>query len=1020
WSRLLDLLSELQRCLIRKVSRSPADSIRVQQLSAYTTVLVQQQCNLLIAANRDARAFGLLRLRYAVGLLERSSCGVLLSDLLLSLASLVAENRGQQFAGLYEIGLLVEPLLACLDSLNRRCANLLREDAEDAALPSFGDSGAAAGATAYGRYLEECVAPQPVIRPVDVHNHNLLGGCWVIINGRVYDLLLIPDLAQSAYRGLLRHKGRDATEAFHLLAAASPGGPADSLEALRACYIGEYLNSDPALGEVESPLLHVERCVAMLFSVSLAALFRETGNCQTAAAGGTGGIFDSLPECVLRCARTEPRRLVDTEKEEAAESASSTLMTDDSAGSVVVDLDKSIAGCHGDNRLLKLLIANRHRSALLTSFSRLVDSCSRAAGCHVPVDLPPDHPVLAACRLAMAAMLQLLDLGFYAEQLATDWHQASKTDDTELPPPAPDVSVPFQHLCRLQTRLKQELLRRAQHQQAGKEAASSVRRRCLFLLENFDCAVDFLSRDSTTSTSASNRWRRAADGVLKDSALLTARTKTAASATSSAATKSEAASARWSTVYSALRDSASMARLRRRLQGVGVDRQLMDKLQAFILGQEPFDTADARTRLTQAANVCLVRVGVLRRLRLALVPCSAADSDETAQADAAGPGSTPLLASVRCFLLHCWLASHGGPDLSLGRLTPSLAGRTVSVQLSDEFRCFVAALGNELRRQLFDADWELALINGAGANRTVHFGQLPSAGWVALLLNALMQTDALNQLVDSGFLALLQTVARLVDADDPVRSLPTSAPAMGPVVESSRSRRHVPYSPLHGPELVALMKIGTRVVRGQDWKWGHQDDGNSVGTIVGELGDDGWIRVNWDSGGTNSYRMGREGKYDLKLAEPPMISVEDDDDDEDFDDDIGEFDDSVDFSDNDIDYEVDGEVSNVVAVVDGADQRQQKLDDDASNVADRRHRRHQNYRRRRLSKSKLSTDARRRLQQERRRRAVESEARHPDCGLRRICSAWRVGLLHRVASQPDCLDQRCWDRLAAFVYDALA
>lgn len=27
--------------------------------------------------------------------------------------------------------------------------------------------------------------------------------------------------------------------------------------------------------------------------------------------------------------------------------------------------------------------------------------------------------------------------------------------------------------------------------------------------------------------------------------------------------------------------------------------------------------------------------------------------------------------------------------------------------------------------------------------------------------------------------------------------------------------------------------------------------------------------MQWDNGSTNSYRMGKEGKYDLKLAEPP-------------------------------------------------------------------------------------------------------------------------------------------------------
>ncbi|XP_066141939.1 E3 ubiquitin-protein ligase HERC2 isoform X1 [Euwallacea fornicatus] len=75
---------------------------------------------------------------------------------------------------------------------------------------------------------------------------------------------------------------------------------------------------------------------------------------------------------------------------------------------------------------------------------------------------------------------------------------------------------------------------------------------------------------------------------------------------------------------------------------------------------------------------------------------------------------------------------------------------------------------------------------------------------------------------------------------------------------------------LTGPELANLMKIGTRVVRGADWKWGDQD-GNppGVGRIIAELGDDSWIRVEWANGTTNSYRMGVEGKYDLTLAALP-------------------------------------------------------------------------------------------------------------------------------------------------------
>lgn len=100
-------------------------------------------------------------------------------------------------------------------------------------------------------------------------------------------------------------------------------------------------------------------------------------------------------------------------------------------------------------------------------------------------------------------------------------------------------------------------------------------------------------------------------------------------------------------------------------------------------------------------------------------------------------------------------------------------------------------------------------------------------------------------------------------------------------------------APPTGPRLAAAMKLGTRVVRGKDWKWGDQvlfnwsnhsfircfiyslysifKDGPppSEGRIVGELGEDGWVRVEWDTGTTNSYRMGKEGRYDLRLARSP-------------------------------------------------------------------------------------------------------------------------------------------------------
>lgn len=64
---------------------------------------------------------------------------------------------------------------------------------------------------------------------------------------------------------------------------------------------------------------------------------------------------------------------------------------------------------------------------------------------------------------------------------------------------------------------------------------------------------------------------------------------------------------------------------------------------------------------------------------------------------------------------------------------------------------------------------------------------------------------------------------------------------------------------------------GARVVRGVDWRWDDQD-GCCEGTVTGEI-HNGWIDVKWDHGVRNSYRMGAEGKYDLKLANSENISM---------------------------------------------------------------------------------------------------------------------------------------------------
>jgi len=58
---------------------------------------------------------------------------------------------------------------------------------------------------------------------------------------------------------------------------------------------------------------------------------------------------------------------------------------------------------------------------------------------------------------------------------------------------------------------------------------------------------------------------------------------------------------------------------------------------------------------------------------------------------------------------------------------------------------------------------------------------------------------------------------------------------------------------------------GDRVKRGPDWEWGNQDGGDGLGTVQSRDGA-GWCEVEWDNGGSNSYRVGKDGAHDLCSA----------------------------------------------------------------------------------------------------------------------------------------------------------
>ena len=57
---------------------------------------------------------------------------------------------------------------------------------------------------------------------------------------------------------------------------------------------------------------------------------------------------------------------------------------------------------------------------------------------------------------------------------------------------------------------------------------------------------------------------------------------------------------------------------------------------------------------------------------------------------------------------------------------------------------------------------------------------------------------------------------------DPEVQVPETGAVLCTVLEEQKSRKQNQQPPLSGPELAAMMKIGTVVMRGVDWKWGDQ------------------------------------------------------------------------------------------------------------------------------------------------------------------------------------------------------
>ncbi|KAJ8962033.1 hypothetical protein NQ314_005815 [Rhamnusium bicolor] len=209
---------------------------------------------------------------------------------------------------------------------------------------------------------------------------------------------------------------------------------------------------------------------------------------------------------------------------------------------------------------------------------------------------------------------------------------------------------------------------------------------------------------------------------------------------------------------------------------------------------------------------------------------------------------TYLLNSVRYSIINGYLGlekkgeymKHCLDDIQL--VTPFLKTEMLLYQLAVTEWCIETLRGYILR----DVPARSGKTKGANAKVSLNLGtytllrDIPRARMLLAILGILASNCynalELSPLVNSGVISSVLGLLKQAGSDQSiVRKVSEFYVLYADMIESSKPKT----SCLSGPELASLMKLGTRVVRGADWKWGDQD-GNppGEGRVIGELGDD--------------------------------------------------------------------------------------------------------------------------------------------------------------------------------------
>ena len=101
-------------------------------------------------------------------------------------------------------------------------------------------------------------------------------------------------------------------------------------------------------------------------------------------------------------------------------------------------------------------------------------------------------------------------------------------------------------------------------------------------------------------------------------------------------------------------------------------------------------------------------------------------------------------------------------------------------------------------------------------------GALPVARFLLATLGILTaehNASDMSLILNSGAVGLAQTIMRLAG---PCEATGEEDASLAAIIDEAKAAKKAPIIPMTGPDMAKRMKIGTRVVRGPDWKWGDQ------------------------------------------------------------------------------------------------------------------------------------------------------------------------------------------------------